>query len=137
MLRLIAALALTLAAAPAFAQAAPEPAPAAPTEIDARLVGVWTLMEVTDAGEMGRYGAQIDKMTCTFGADGEAEVAVSILQDQDRHQKEKSFQFETEGGQILADDAPPMSYQVIGGDLLELRDGTGLVLRLHRTGTNG
>lgn len=135
MSRLLAALALTLAAAPAFAQAASTPPPTVrAADVDASIVGVWTLMEVEAAGEMGRYGAEIDSMTCTFRADGEAEVALTVLQDQDLHRKEKSFHFETEDGQILAADAPPVSYEVIGGDLLEIRDATGLVVRLQRTG---
>ncbi|MEM1116076.1 MAG: hypothetical protein AAF845_11980 [Bacteroidota bacterium] len=129
MLRPTLAAALLLVAAPAFAQANEDIERGA---VDAALVGEWELMEVEALGEMAAFGAEVDDMTCAFGADGEAEVQISILQDLDTHARTQTFAFVTEAGQIVPDGAPAVEYAVYGGDLLELRDANGLVVRLRR-----
>lgn len=121
--------ALVLIAAPAFAQASEDTERGA---IDGSLVGEWTLMEVGELGELGQYGAEIEGMLCSFSATGEAQVEISVLQDADVHAKSRTFEFVTEAGQIVLDDAPAVGYAVYGGDLLELRDASGLVVRLRR-----
>ena len=125
-----------LVAAPTFAQANEEPvaAEAATPDVDARLIGEWTLVEVGDLGELSRYGAEIEGMTCTFSADGAGEVHIEVLQDLDTHAERAAFQFVTEDGQIVPEGAPAVDYAVLGTDLLELRDARGLVVRLTRTG---
>lgn len=128
MTRLLAVAAL-LVAAPAFAQANED---AERGQIDAALVGEWALITVEDLGAMAEFGAEIEGMTCAFGADGEAEVQISVLQDLDTHEKSKTFSFVTEAGEIVPEDAPAVSYSVFGEDLLELRDANGLVVRLRR-----
>ena len=127
--RLLLAAALLLVAAPAFAQANED---AERGTVDASLVGEWTLMEVGELGEMGEYGAEIEGMTCSFTASGEAAVEISVLQDRDVLDKSKTFDFTTEAGQIVPVGAPAVTYAVYGGDLLELRDASGLVVRLRR-----
>lgn len=131
MARLLLVAAALFTAAPAFAQASDD-TPAA--KVDAQLVGEWTLVEVGDLGELGRYGAEIEAMRCSFTADGEAEVHIAVMQDLDVHAKNAEFEFVTEGGQIIPEDAPAVRYAVYGGDLLELRDARGLVVRLARAG---
>ena len=121
--------ALLLLAAPAFAQASED---AVRGTIDESLVGEWTLVEVGELGEMGEYGADVEGMTCTFTAAGEAAVEISVLQDRDVLDKSKTFDFTTEAGQIVPVGAPAVAYSVYGGDLLELRDASGLVVRLRR-----
>lgn len=129
MTRLALAAAL-LAAAPAFAQATTDVPPA----VDTRLVGEWSLVEVNDLGEMGRYGAELEGMVCSFSSTGEAEVRIEVLQDSDTHASTKTFEFETADGKIMPEDAPAVSYAVLSKDLLELRDASGLVVRLARAG---
>lgn len=129
MARLLLAAAVLAVAAPALAQANED---AGPPEVDARIVGEWTLIEVGDLGELAEYGAEIEVMRCSFSADGEAEVLIDVVQDRDVHQKTMAFEFVTEGDRIVPDDAPPVQYAVYGGDLLELRDARGLVVRLVR-----
>lgn len=131
--RLLAVLALALVALPVSAQdAADVTASASTAAIDAALVGDWTLMRVQDAGAMERYGAEVEDMWASFEADGSAEVRLEVMQDQDRHARTRTFQFRTESGQILASGAPPVTYEVLGSDLLVLRDPTGMVVELRR-----
>lgn len=128
MARLFLAAAALLVVAPAYAQASEDVAP----DVDTKLVGEWRLIEVGDHGELGEFGAEIEAMRCTFTADGEAQVHIEVMQDRDTHQKAVAFEFVTEGGQIVPDDAAPVQYTVLGSDLLELRDARGLVVRLVR-----
>ncbi len=81
---------------------------------------------------MERYGAEVEEMWASFDADGSAEVRLEVMQDRDLHARTRTFQFRTEGGQILASGAPPVTYEVLGSDLLVLRDPTGMVVELRR-----
>lgn len=133
MRRLLAALVLALVALPVSAQEAADVATSASTPaIDGALVGDWTLMRVQNVGAMQRYGAEVEDMWASFGPDGSAEVRVEVMQDRDRHARTRTFQFRTEGGRILASGAPPVNYEVLGTDLLVLRDPTGMVVELRR-----
>ena len=130
----LAALALTFAA-PAWAQAnADAETQAAASAIDDALVGNWTLIRVADAGAMDRFGAEVRGMDASFRADGSGEVRVEVMQDRERLDRTRTFRFSTTGGQILSDSGPPVSYEVLGGDLLVLRDATGLVVELRKVG---
>lgn len=133
MRRLLAVLVLALVSLPVSAQDAADAASSASTPvIDAAIVGDWTLMRVQDVGAMERYGAEVEEMWASFDADGSAEVRLEVMQDRDLHARTRTFQFRTEGGQILASGAPPVTYEVLGSDLLVLRDPTGMVVELRR-----
>ncbi len=130
-------LALAALAAPAFAQSTPETVPVAAQvaeNVDPLVVGEWTLDEVSEAGYLGRMGAQIRAMRCAFAPDGTASVSMTLLQDQDRIEHSKSFAFETEAGQILPEDDAPVTYRVLADGRLQLSDETGLVVLLVRGG---
>lgn len=127
-----AALALVLAAGPAQAQANADAAPLNETTVDEAIVGTWTLLRVEDAGAMDRFGAEVEGMDAQFRADGSGEVRVEVLQDRERHERTRAFRFSTEDGQIVSSDGPPVAYEVLGGDLLVLRDAAGLVVELRK-----
>lgn len=133
MIRTLAVLAALLAAPAAFAQATASEA----ADVDPAIVGDWTLMKVEALGEMGRYGADVQEMWCSFDADGTGEVRLSFEQDQDVMDRARTFQFTTDGGKIESTGAPEISYQVYGGDLLVLRMESGLVVQLRRIGERG
>lgn len=136
-MRTIAALALALTALPVAAQANADLAvrtveTPAPQVVDPALIGEWTLLKVEDAGAIGRFGGEVEEMTCDFEADGSAEVHLAVMQDQDLQEHVKTFQFATEGGTIVPDGSQPVRYEVLGGDLLVLHDPMGLVVQLVR-----
>lgn len=124
--------ALVLAAVPASAQATTDEPPVEARTVDAALVGDWALLRVSDGGAMGRFGAEVEGMWASFGADGSGEVRVEVTQDDERHDQTKTFQFSTRGGQIVSDSGPPVTYEVLGSDLLVLRDPAGLVVELRK-----
>ena len=138
-MRTLAAAVALLVAVPTAAQAsgdAPEPAaPEVTAPLDPALVGEWRLLMVEEAGAIGRFGGEIEAMTCEFEADGSAEVHVAVMQDRDVHEHERAFQFTTEDGAIVRPGMPPVRYEVHGGDLLVLRDEAGLVVHLVRVGS--
>ena len=137
-MRTVAALALLVVALPAAAQAngdaAPEVEAASAQTVDPALVGEWTLLKVEENGDIGRFGGEVERMTCEFEADGSAEVHLAVMQDLDLQEHERTFRFATENGTIVRDGAAPVQYEVLGGDLLVLRDPTGLVVQLVRVG---
>jgi hypothetical protein len=134
-MRLLPALVLAVLALPAAAQASSdEAAPVAEVSIDDALVGDWTLIRVNNAGAMERFGAEVEDMWASFEASGSGEVRVEVTQDQERHERTRTFRFSTRGGQIVSPDGPPVSYEVLGGDLLVLRDNAGLVVELRKVG---
>ena len=139
-MRTLAALALVVVALPAAAQASGDDIPevtanAAPAQtVDPALVGEWRLLKVEAAGDIGRFGGEVERMTCDFEADGSAEVRLAVMQDLDLQEHERTFQFATENGTIVRDGAAPVRYEVLGGDLLVLRDPMGLVVQLVRVG---
>ena len=137
-MRLLALAAAALVALPAAAQAngdaAGAPAAVAPAPPDPALVGEWRLLKVEDPGAIGRFGGEIEAMTCAFEADGQAEVRLAVMQDRDVHEHDRTFAFTTEDGAIVRDGGPPVRYEVLGGDLLVLRDPAGLVVHLVRVG---
>ncbi|MDT0631749.1 hypothetical protein RQM47_05490 [Rubrivirga sp. S365] len=137
-MRLLALLALFLTALPASAQAARDSDSERPaterTEatVDPNLVGEWRLLQVEEAGEIGTFGGEIKGMDCDFEAGGSAHVRLEVMQDLDLQEHAEAFPFETEGGAIVRPGAPPVRYEVLGEDLLVLRDPTGLVVHLVR-----
>jgi len=139
---LIASTLLIALAVPASAQSTSEvaadtlaEASAAPSAVDPAVVGEWTLNEVADTGFLGRMGAQIRAMHCDFSAEGEATVTMTLFQDEDRIERSRSFEYETEDGQIVSTDDRPVGYRVLSDGRLELSDATGLVILLVRKGT--
>ena len=135
-MRTLVALAALVVAAPAFAQADATPATPAPEraapDVDPALVGEWRLVEVVESGTIGRFGGEVERMTCAFEADGSAEVSVAVMQDRELVEQEKAFTFTTDGGAIVRAGAGPVRYEIIAGDLLVLRDPAGLVVHLVR-----
>lgn len=133
-------LAALLAALPASAQAARDSAPERPaverTEaaVDPDLVGEWRLLQVEEPGEIGAFGGEVKGMNCDFEADGSAQVRLEVMQDLELQEHAEAFPFETEGGAIVRPGAPPVRYEVLGEDLLVLRDASGLVVHLVRVG---
>lgn len=126
MLRAVAVAAALLTATPAFAQAT------ASADVDPALVGDWTLLTVVESGDLGRFGAEIEEMTCAFAADGSARVRLTVEQDDDRTASSRAFQFTTDDGQIEGDEIATMRYEIWGGDLLVLRSADGLEVHLRR-----
>ncbi len=123
---------------PAKAQA-PKQAPGVPAAriagaaIDPGLVGEWVLATVERHGTIEDFGAEVDDMTCDFGADGSAHVMLEIEQDQDTMTRDRSFHFVTLDGRIVADQGPAVSYEVIDGDEIRLTTPDGLVVHLRRS----
>ena len=137
-MRTLAALAALVVAAPALAQANGDAAPAPPAperaaaDVDPALVGEWRLLKVVEAGTIGRFGGEVEGMTCEFDADGSAEVYVAVMQDRELVEQEKAFRYATDDGAIVRAGAEPVRYEVISGDLLVLSDRAGLVVHLVR-----
>ena len=134
-MRTLAAAVALLVAVPAAAQASGDavpPSEAVAAALDPTLVGEWRLLKVEDAGAIGRFGGEIEAMTCDFDRDGSATVHLQVVQDRDLQEHDRTFRFTTEGGAILRDGMPPVRYEVLGSDLLVLRDPTGLVVQLVR-----
>ena len=137
MIRIAAALALLLLTLPATAQGASAPSGVEVSNVDPAIVGDWTLMKVVEIGEIGRYGAVVRAMECAFDAGGAAEVRLSIEQDRDVTERTRAFRFTTDQGRIKSKGRPGLTYQVLGGDLLELRSKEGLVVHLRRADEGG
>ena len=129
-------LALALAT-PAAAQATPdtlaaEVARAQPeASVDPALVGEWTLDEMTAPGVLAAYGVDVEEMTCTFSADGQAQVAMTAVQDGDPISRTRSFSFRTEDGEIIEDGDDPILYRILEDGSLELTDDE-MVIRFAR-----
>lgn len=129
-------LAALLLATPVLAQSTPEEPPPAPPPVQAQaidpsLVGTWELDETVDLGFLGRMDVEVQAMRCVFRADGTADVAMTVEQDQDTTATAKTFGFSTEDGTIVTDtDDQPVRYQILEDGRLEIRDPMGLVVRL-------
>ena len=124
---------------PAKAQTTGQQSPGVPVSspfsasIDQALVGHWELADVERLGAIEDFGAAVDEMACDFGADGRAHVLLEVEQDQDTMARERTFQFVTAEGRIVADQGPAVSYEIIGQDDIRLTTADGLVVTLHRT----
>ena len=134
------ALAVAVLALPALAQSDPEPglpappeAPAETAEVDSALVGAWQLDEVTEGGQLQEMGVEVEGMTCAFGAGGTARVEMEMVQDLDPLSHERTFEFETENGEILIEDDDPVRYRFLADGRLEMTTAGGLVVRLVRS----
>lgn len=129
--RLLAAALLVLATPlMASAQASPE---VATTSVDQALIGHWQLLEVEDAGALGRFGATVEALNGVFGADGEASVAMTVAQDGEQYDRSRDFRFATRDGDIVGEDDRAMgSYESLGADEVRLTLTDGLVVRLRR-----
>ena len=133
-MRTLAAVLALLVALPVSAQANADAAPLTESAVvvDPALVGAWTLIKVQEPGAIARFGGEIEAMSCDFAADGSAEVRLAVLQDREVHEHDRTFAYATEGGEIVGEGAPPVKYEIHGGDLLVLHDATGLVVQLVR-----
>lgn len=139
--RIAAALVLVALAAPAVVQAQAGP-PLASTDVvadalavDDAVVGQWVLVEVEEAGALGRFGARLVEMECVFGRDGAAEVALAVVQDGERYARTRAFRFTTAGTTIVDDRGDEMgTYEPLGTDELRLTMPDGLVARLRLAG---
>lgn len=136
------ALAAVVLAAPAVAQSDPEPAEpiASPildvtvtSEVDAALVGAWTLEEVAQEGRLGELGVEVEDMRCAFDAQGTATVAMEMVQDLDPLSMERTFEYETEDGLIVVEGDDPVQYQILEDGRLQMTTANGLVVRMVRT----
>ena len=130
-------LAAAVLAVPAVAQSDPEAAPpppatVAPDEVDAALVGEWELEEVAEAGRLGDLGVEVEEMNCEFRAEGTARVEMEMVQDLDPLSHERTFSFETEGGQIMVEGDDPVAYRFLDDGRLEMTTTDGLVIRMVR-----
>lgn len=130
-------LAAAVLAVPAAAQSDLEPGPPAPVaivsdEVDAALVGEWQLAEVAEAGRLGDLGVEVEEMICEFGAEGTARVEMEMVQDLDPLSHERTFSFETEGGQIMVEGDDPVAYRFLDDGRLEMTTTDGLVVRMVR-----
>lgn len=99
--------------------------------IDSTLIGSWTLDEVTDPGVLGRFGVDVQSMTATFSEDGQAEIAMTAVQDGETLFRNRTFSFSTEDGQILEEGGDPVVYMFLEDGALELIDGQ-MVIRFVR-----
>ena len=106
------------------------------TAIDPSLVGQWELATVERLGAIEDFGATVDEMACEFSADGQAHVLLEVEQDQDTMERERTFQFATLEGRIVADQGPAVAYEILGADDIRLTTSDGLVVLLHRTAAN-
>ena len=125
---------------PAKAQSSPAPRQSATTPssgpaaaIDPMLVGNWELDRVERLGEIEDFGVAVDEMECEFGADGEAHVALEVVQDLDTHERDRAFHFVTTAGRIVADQGPEVAYEVVSENELRLTTADGLVVMLRRS----
>ena len=136
MIRRLAVLALLATSTPAWAQATSTPEPdstaLAQGVVDPVLVGEWTLVEVENEGRMAVFGAEIEEMACTFKAEGEGTVEMTVVQDRETIEADRSFKFETVDGRILVNDAEPIGYAVLETGEVRLSMPDGLVVRLRR-----
>lgn len=136
MLRFLPAVALLLFAFPTLAQGtgtAPQIViPAIESPVDQAVVGTWELAEVENGGLMAQLGAEIDALVLRIAADGEALVALEVIQDLETMTKEDSFRCTAQNGLIQPDDRPAISYEVLSEDELRLRDPKGVVVRMKR-----
>ena len=127
-------LALALAT-PALAQSSAEegtPIEAAEqVTVDPALVGEWELDEMTAPGVLAAYGVDVKTMTCTFSADGQAEVSMTAVQDGDPIARTRSFSFRTEDGKILEEGDEPVGYRILDDGALEITDDE-MVIRFVR-----
>ena len=132
---LLVALALS---APALAQSTSDE-PAAPPAVaeaasgDGAVVGTWALDETDALGYLGELGVEIEAMTCAFRADGTADVAMTVTQDQETSASARTFTFATVDGRIVADN-DVMRYEVLEDGRLRMSDARGLVLVFERVG---
>ena len=130
-------LALLAAAVPAAAQASADAPPplvvTAEAPVDSALVGEWTLESVVEAGHLGDYGVDLQAMTCVFSADGQARVSMMAVQDGETMSRQRSFDFEAEGGTLTEDNGDEIQYRVLDDGQLELQDDE-VVIRLVRAG---
>lgn len=139
------ALAAVVLATPAFAQADAEtdgPAEVATSpvldvlvtsEVDAALIGAWTLEEVAEEGHLGEMGVEVEAMHCAFGPEGTATVEMAMVQDLDPLRMERTFTYDTEEGQIVVEGDDPVEYEILADGRLEMTTAQGLVVRLVRT----
>ena len=123
-------------AAPALAQSSAEAPPPveqpAEARVDSALVGAWTLDEVSEPGLMAAYGVRVQAMTCQFTADGRAEIVMTAMQDGEAIVRDRAFDFETAGGQIVSEeDGDAVGYRILDDGALELTDD-GMVVRFVR-----
>ncbi len=131
-----------LLAAPAVAQSSVDTPVAVPTAeparlgaeaaaVDSALVGAWTLDAVTRPGVLAAFGVDVQAMTATFSADGEARIVMTAVQDGEAMFRDRAFLFVTDGGQILEENAEPLVYIFLDDGALELIDGD-MVVRFVR-----
>lgn len=137
MLRFLPAVALLLFAFPTLAQGtgtAPTLAiPSLESPVDQAVVGTWELAEVEDGGLMAELGAEIDALVLRIEADGDALVALEVIQDLETMTKQDSFQCTASDGMIRPEDRPAISYEVLSESEIRLRDPEGVVVRMKRT----
>ena len=138
------ALAAVVLAVPAVAQSDVAPAPptepvaspvldvAVTSEVDAALVGAWTLEEVAEVGRLGDLGVEVEDMTCAFSAEGTATVEMEMVQDLDPLTRERTFEYDTEGGLIVVEGDDPVQYQILEDGRLQMTTTDGLVVRMVR-----
>lgn len=129
-----------LLAAPVMAQSSTE-TPAPPVEavepeteavtIDPALVGAWTLDQVTAPGVLASFGVDVQSMTATFSADGQAKIAMTAVQDGETLFRDRTFAFSTDDGKILEDGDDPVVYMILEDGALELIDNE-MVIRFVR-----
>ena len=133
-MRTLALAALAALATPALAQTGPV-APntvEAANGVDPALVGEWRLVEVVAPGVLGDYGVEIQAITCRFSADGRAHMSMAAVQDGDTMSRQREFDFETEGQEIVEDGGDRVTYRVTDDGRLELTDDE-MVVRLARS----
>ena len=133
-----------LTASPAFSQTTPElpvrgPLPADVADdttgvspVDVELVGTWELVEVEDEGELRAFRAVLKDMECVFEAEGEATVSVTVEQDRETIDSDRSFPFTTADGQILSEGTTPVAYAVLDTGELRLTMADGMTVLLQR-----
>ena len=139
------ALAVALLATPAFAQAdhevdALETLMVTPVldevvapDVDADLIGAWTLEEVAEAGVLGDMGVDVEEMRCAFTPQGTATVEMGMVQDQDPLRMQRTFDYDTQNGLIVVEDDEPVAYEILADGRLQMTTPQGLVVRLVRT----
>ena len=128
-------LALLAAAVPAAAQASADAPPPAvvvtEAAVDSALVGEWTLESVVEPGQLDDYGVDLQAMTCTFSAEGEARVSMMAVQDGETMSRQRTFDFEAEDGTLTEDTGDEVQYRVLEDGQLEIQDGE-MIIRLAR-----
>lgn len=133
-----------LLAAPVVAQSSPENSAVqfpvetegdAPVQeiVDPMLVGDWTLDEVTAGGILAQFGVNVQAMTATFSAAGQAEIVMTAVQDGETLFRERAFSFTTNEGRILEENEDPVDYAILEDGSLVLTDDE-MVIRFVRAG---